>query len=60
MAQLVERIYGIDEVVGSNPTGSTNKLGGVFRIRQGAALEMRWVSTHVGSSPTPSAHALDS
>ena len=55
MAQLVERYYGIVEVAGSSPAGSTILSREGCSERQGAGFEIRWVSAHVGSNPTPSA-----
>ena len=42
IAQLEERLNGIEEVVGSSPTGST-KFGGVYRAEvAGAEVRIAW------------------
>jgi hypothetical protein len=50
VAQLVERINGIDEVVGSTPIGSTKKRRMVIAMRRFFYLDLQEPVGHVTNS----------
>lgn len=51
LAQLVERLHGMQEVSGSNPLGSTKLPGGKFALRSSAPLseERARMASHIAN-----------